>query len=450
MKKIAIIIVLNVMALDVWAADQLSPSLVKQDSLVQLVSRYYSDGDFARATAVNDPTDTLIVSPRLSYYKAMSWAALYNYPRAIEYFQKAVNADSTNVNYRFQYSRMLIQSGFLERAAGELSACTRMDSAYLPAWYQLGLLYAMQKNDVKREQEIFSYLVRHNPEDFMSLYYLGEALRRTELQDSGFACITKSVAINPQYYPSLVALANAYAGKKQYVPALEYYRKAREIRPHDKDLLTRMGECFRKSGAFNDAIACYKVVIEMDTTIDAVYAQMGYAYYSLGKYDSSVYYYNRAIALESDNADYYKNIALVYTKMDSVDAAVSMSKKFITSLHPENLSFARTSLASIYSSKKRSKDAIRMYKEQISEVYMELAAHYQSNGMRTEAIALYQHLQELEPANNDFQFRIAYLYEEMNNYKEAIQIYTKIMQSLRPEAQKHLRAMIEAIKKKEK
>lgn len=135
--------------------------------------------------------------------------------------------------------------------------------------------------------EIFSHLVYRNPKDFVSLYYLGAALIKTELQDSGQACLSQSVAVNPEYFPSLVVLANAYTGKKQYTPALALYHKALEIRPHDKGLLIKNGECLRKSGAFNEAIECFKTVIAMDSINDQVHAQMGLSYYSLGKYDSA-------------------------------------------------------------------------------------------------------------------------------------------------------------------
>jgi tetratricopeptide (TPR) repeat protein len=421
-----------------------------QDSIVQLAARYYNDGDFKRAITLQEPADTLILPPKLLYYKGMSYSALYDYPHAIGCFQKAINGDSANLSYRLQYGRLLILSGFLERAADELSRCTLLDSTYLPAWYQLGLLYNMQGNAVDKECEIFSFLIRQNPDDFMSLYYLGDALRRSGFSDSGAAFVKRSIAVNPQYYPSLNLLAHYYNAKKQYAPALEYYKKALEIRPHDKDLLFKTGECLRKLGALNEAVACFKNSIAIDSLNDAVHAQLGYAYYSLGKFDSSVQAYARAIALEDDNVDYYTNISMAYQKMDSVDAAIRMSKKRIAALHPEDLTYAHTGLASLYNSKKRPQDAVSMYKKNISDAYMELAAYYHSHNLRSEAIAMYQRVIEFDPANLESLLSIAGLFEEMNDNKSAIQIYTKLAQSFGGgEAEKIFKQKIELLKKKE-
>jgi tetratricopeptide (TPR) repeat protein len=421
---------------------------VVQDSLVQLASRYYNEGDFKRVIALKNPADTLTLSSKLVYYKGMSYSALYDYPRAIGCFQTAINGDSANVIYRFQYGRLLILSGFLERAADELSACTHMDSTYLPASYQLGLLYNMQGDDPDKECEIFSFLIRQNPEDFMSLYYLGSTITRTGYADSGAVFIQRSIAVNPQYYPSLIAMAHYYDGKKEYAPALEYYKKALEIRPHDKDLLFKTGECYRKSGALNEAVACFKNAIAIDSLTDAVHAQLGKAYYSLGKFDSSVQSYAKAIKIDDDNVTYYKNISLAYQKIDSVNAAIRMLQKGMAALHPEDLMFAHTSLASLYNTHKRTQDAVGMYKKYISDAYMELAAYYQSNNMRSDVIEVYQHVVELDPANYEILFRLADLYAEINDNKAAINIYTKMMQSFRSgEGQNFLKQKIESLKK---
>ena len=188
-----------------YALDRNSSSTVitTQDSVLQLAVRYYSDGDYKRVVALNGPADSLSPSSKLSYIQGMSYSALYDYPHAIEKYQKAISVDSANVNYRFQYGRLLIQAGFLEGAVNELTSCVALDSTYLPASFQLGLLYNMQKNNPQRELRIFTFLISQNPDDFLSLYYVGDVLRRMELPDSGIKYTERSIAINPHYYPSV-------------------------------------------------------------------------------------------------------------------------------------------------------------------------------------------------------------------------------------------------------
>jgi tetratricopeptide (TPR) repeat protein len=419
-----------------------------QDSLVQLAARCYSEGDYKRTISLKATADSLSRSSKLLFYQGMSYTALYDYPHAIASLQQAINGDSANVNYRFQYGRLLIQAGFLERAADELSSCILLDSTYLPAWYQLGFLCNMQKTNLKKEYEIFSFLIRQNPDDFLSLYYLGDVLRRSDLPDSGITFIQRSLVANPHYYPSLIAYAYYCESKKQYAPALDLFKQALDIRPHDKDLLFQTGECLRKSGAPNEAVAYFNQSIAIDSTNEFVHAQLGYAYYSLGKFDSSVQAYARAIALNDDNADYYKNTALAYLKMDSVEAAIQMSKKSIGALHPENIAFATSNLASIYTTKKMSHDAIGMYKKNIADAYLNLATYYHSNNMRADAIAMYQRVIEFDPAQELLLLRMARLYEEMNDNKAAIDIYKKLTRLVRKEHSIEFQKRIEFLQKK--
>lgn len=321
---------------------------VDRDSVVQLASRFYADGEYQQTASLPDPADTTAASPIFFYYKGMSFAALYDYLQAQKYLLRACREDSLNVPYRFQYGRILIQSGFPDEAVEELSACITLDSSYIPACFQLALLYNSRKTAPHKEAEIFSYLVRRNPNDFLSLYYLGDALRRLNLDDSGITFIERSIESNPRYFPSIIALAHDRHVGKKFPEALELYHRAEALRPRDKDLLFQLGECLRKMNRNAEAAAYFNRSIAIDSTNDAVYGQLGVTYFALGKYDSSIAAYERAIALDGENVLYYSNIALVYRKIDSVQCAIDAYKKAIEVLHPENISFAYNNLAAFY------------------------------------------------------------------------------------------------------
>jgi tetratricopeptide (TPR) repeat protein len=426
---------------------------IAQDSVIQLASRMYNEGNYKATLELKDPTDSLAAFPKLLFYQGMSYAALYDYPRALEDLKSAIRGDSTNVNYRFQYGRLLIQAGFTEEAAVELTQCIALDSTYLPASFQLGLLYNAQKNNPAKEEAIFSFLIRQNPNDFVSLYYKGDALRRLDLADSGITFIQRSIAVNPRYFPSLIACAHYQDANKLYGPALKCYRQAEEIRPHDKDLLFQMGECSRKLGELKSAVTYFKKSLAIDSSNAAVFAQLGYAYYSLGRFDSSIQSYHAAIAIDGDNILYYQNLALAFQKIDSVQGAIRAYQKAIEVLHPENIMFAYRNLASFYYSNGMKREAIKLLQQNIAYDYNSLAGFYFSKNMSRDAATAYQHVIELDPSNFGAIWWAGMSLEEIHDYKSAILVFEKGMRLIegdttKTEERRALKATLEFCKKK--
>lgn len=336
-------------------------SAASHDSLEILVPRWFVDGDYQTIINRTGAVDSGTHSPNLAYYRAMSFAQLYAYPQAQASFQQALHADSLNVKYRYQYGRFLSQAGFVDASLAELAACMRIDSTYLPAAFQLGLLLNTQKTDPAREVAIFSYLIRQNPNDFLSLYYKGDALKRLDLEDSGIVFIEQSIALNPRYFPSLIAAAHYHNAQKDVAKALDLYERAETIRPRDKDLLVAIGDCHRKLKNFRTAIGYFHKALEIDSTTALGWAQLGYTYYSINRFDSAAAAYQSALVFDDENAVYYTNLAEVYEKMDSVQCVISTYLQAIASRHAENIAYLYRTLANYYSSKRMFREAAEAY-----------------------------------------------------------------------------------------
>ena len=391
-RSVGIILILLAFSYCARGEGQLRDLTKAKDSLAESASRFFGEGKYRKALDLMALNDTTLLSSRLFYYCGMSSAALYDYQKAQEYFKKAIDQDSTNVYYHFQFGRLLTQAGFAAEAIDEFKLCFALDSSYLPASFQLGLIYNVQKKDPKEEVEIFSFLIRQNPSDFLSLYYKGDALKRQGLADSGVNFVLKSIELNPQYVPSLLSYANYRNSKKEYAIALKYYQEASIIRPHEKDIVFQIGECFRKLGELNKAVSKFKEAISLDTLNAVYYAQLGYAYYSLGRNDSSVVAYKKATALDFDNAQYYRNLAMAYQKMDSIQGVVQSYQRAAQVLHPENISY----------------------------VYNDLAAFYFGKGLWRDAALAYRRVIDFNPDNEMAYFWLGNAYEQTQDRKSAI------------------------------
>jgi tetratricopeptide (TPR) repeat protein len=393
----AVVFLVAILACSGYASSKIQnhDSIAVQDSLTQLAAKFYAEGNYKKTLALIDTNDSTLSSSKLFYYYGMSYAALYEYQNALDYFKKAIQIDSANVTYHFQFGRLLLQAGFTDESIEEFKCCFTLDSTYLPPSFQLGLLYNAQKKYPDKEVEIFSYLLRQNPNDFFSLYYLGDALRRLMFVDSGIVFVQRSIELNPRYYPSLLSFANYNYSKQEYKAALEYYQKAAEIRAHDKDIIYQTGECLRKLNAFDEAIAKYKEAIAIDSTNATYHAQLGYTYFLMEKFDSSISAYHKAIALDDGNIQYYSNLGIVFKKIHSVQGVIQSYQDAAQAMHPENISF----------------------------IFNDLAAYCYSEELWKEAAKAYKRVVELNPENITALFWLGVSYENIPDKKSAISTY---------------------------
>jgi tetratricopeptide (TPR) repeat protein len=230
-----------------------------------LAAALYAEGNYWKLMEISRQFSADSLSAKFCFHLGMSYAALSEPQRAQEFLKRAIALDSAKLQYRYQYARVLSQSGLYPDAVRELNRCIAMDSSYIPARFQLGLTYAAQKTEPEQEMSVFSWLIDRNPKDFLSLYYMSEALKRSGKPDSAAQYLLRSLSANPRYVPTLIAISNFLNSKKMYVDALPYYLRADSIRGGNKDLVFQIGECYRKLGDLPKAKIFFQRAIALDS-----------------------------------------------------------------------------------------------------------------------------------------------------------------------------------------
>ncbi|MFZ4621511.1 MAG: tetratricopeptide repeat protein, partial [Bacteroidota bacterium] len=345
-----------------------------------LAAALYGEGNYWKLMEISKQAELDSLSPKYLFALGMSYAALSETQRALDCLKRSVVRDSSKLQYRYQYARALSQSGMYREAVEQLSLCIAMDSTYIPARFQLGLTYAAQKKYPEKEHAVFSSLIERNPNDFVSLYYLSEALKRMDLPDSAAPFLRRSLTVNPRYLPALISMSNYLNAKKEYPEALIYYLRADSVRSDNKDLKFQIGECYRRLGDLQNAKYFFKQSLAMDSTNAMVHAQLAYAYFSANQYDSSAQCYQRAIALDDENPQYYKNIALVYKKLNMTEMVVRSYENAARVLHPDVTAYVYNDLAAYCMEKLLWRKAIDAFQRAL-ELNPEMVTPYYFLGM---------------------------------------------------------------------
>jgi tetratricopeptide (TPR) repeat protein len=101
-------------------------------------------------------------------------------------------------------------------------------------------------------------------------------------------------------------------------------------------------------GQFDEAIAAYTKVIELDPESVIAYSNRGEAYYSIGEYDKAMADYTKAIEMDSEFWLAYYHRGLAYESKGEYDKAASDYEKVIEiATDPEVVENARQALERI-------------------------------------------------------------------------------------------------------
>jgi tetratricopeptide (TPR) repeat protein len=368
------------------------------DLLIQSGTQCYFEGQYKEATELLSIIDTCESSPAIKFYLGMSYLALNDVRNGLPSLRSAVDEDPSNNGYRFQYARVLNQSGLTDAAKHEYETLIESDSLFTPAFYQLGLVAIDQKQfDVAIAR--LRRVIALNPVDYLSYFHLGSAYIRLDQKDSAQTYLSASVSLNPNYVPSKSLLASLYFTANNYPEALRLYSDLSSRQPGDAELYYKAGLCFSKLDQIDSAITCYRKATAADTSNDLYFAQLGYSYLMVEQFDSAIAAYGRAIEIEKDNSLYYINLGFAFTKIDSTSKAIDEYQNAVAACHPEN----------------------------ISSIYIRLGTLYYYQKRYREALASYQQALDLQPLNKEAQFYVASTYDLLSNPKSAARQYQKYL-----------------------
>ncbi|MBI5214998.1 MAG: tetratricopeptide repeat protein [Ignavibacteriae bacterium] len=389
-------VLLNLFPIMVWSQMDEQPSNVLRDSLLQKGIQYFTLSKYSEAVEVFSKIDSS--DGTAQFYLGMCCFQQNDIQNAISYMKRAVMIDSVNTSYRFQLARIYTVSGLVNDAKRELEFIVIHDFDFVPARFQLALLNYESKN-MEQALNYFHEVIKKNPKDFLSYYYIGSALMNLQKSDSAIEFLSTSISLNPNYLPAINSLASIYFGKKEYHEAFRLFTKARTMRPEVADYHYKTGLCYQSTQNYDSAIVYYSNAIERDTSNDTYLAQLGYCQLMLQNYEEALSAYSKALLIDNENPLYYTNLALAYSKLDSVKQAASTYRKAIDVSHPEV----------------------------ITQMYIKLGTLYFYQKQYRNALSAYRRALDIHPSNNEAQYYVALTLDYLNDSKSAIKQYEKYL-----------------------
>lgn len=406
--------------------------IIKVAALCQIGDAYQDSGDYNKAIETYDSIlknypDSLY-SDYIQYQLGIVLLKASNYDGAILAFQALKN--------NFPDSKLLADAS-----------------------YALGLVY-FQRQDYKSSKELFEKFQKEFKDSSLrseSMYLLGTSL--FNLSDFSqaidvFKNVVREYGQNAELAQKAeYEIADCYYQMGNEKEAMERFKVLRSKYPDSKltpEVMWWLGEYYYRHNDLILARRYFQSLIQDfpgNNLIPDAYYALGSTYAEENKYDDAVNNFKKVIETGKSDLAGTANIAIadIYTRQDKIDSSLKIYQDAVSD-YPNLASLIYPKIADLYRKTNNYAEAVNFYRKSLNiapvgetaDIQFKIAEALQAQGSYSDAIEEYLKVTYIYSENNDLTvkalLRVAAIYEDKENFKEAVNIYKRINFMNVPEA----------------
>jgi tetratricopeptide (TPR) repeat protein len=188
---------------------------------------------------------------------------LGRYEEAIEYYDRALAIDPSNIKALNDKGLSLYYSGRYEEAIEYSDRALAID-----------------------------------PNNVIALITKGLCLHKLERYEEAMEYYDRALALDPNNISALSNKGVSQNNLGRYEEAIEYFDRALSIEPNNVSILGNKGVSLKNLGRYEEAIEYYDRVLAIDPNNISALSNKGLSLNNLGRYEEAIEYYDRALALD--------------------------------------------------------------------------------------------------------------------------------------------------------
>lgn len=245
-----------------------------------------------------------------------------NIKQAEDYFLKALDKDSKDVNALFDYANLLIDESINPEKAVQLLKKAIELEPYLSKGYaeyaSFLRRFPKNNNDLIKADSLFKIAIKNNPFYTWSYASRGWLFHKQKEDEKALACFNNGIKNNPKKASSYYYLANFYnSGLHKKTLAKQYFEKALQIDSFYMPAYIGLIELLNSENKFEASIKMLHKVIERNPKAPDLFNLLGNTFYAQKNYTEAIKYYQKTIEVDSTYANGYLNLA--YSKLITKD-----------------------------------------------------------------------------------------------------------------------------------
>jgi len=316
------------------------------------------------------------------------------YPKAVEYFQRVLNIESTNGEVWGTLGHCYLMMDDLQKAyTAYQQALYHLPNPKDPTlWYGIGILYD-RYGSFDHAEEAFNAVLKMDTkfEKTNEIYFrLGIIYKQQQKFEQSLKCF-RFILSNPPR-PLVQGdihfqIGHVHELKKDFHSAKEAYERVLKDNPNHAKVLQQVGWLYHHNPQFGNqdvAINFLTRSIEADPNDGQTWYLLGRCYMAQQKYRKAYDAYQQAVNRDNRNPTFWCSIGVLYYQINQYRDALDAYSRAIR-LNPY-----------------------------LSEVWYDLGTLYESCNQNNDSLDAYQRASELDPTNKHIQQRLSTLRAQLS------------------------------------
>lgn len=284
-----------------------------------LARLYIKQQKYAEAASLLEEVVAVESIPEARYLLGQLYVQKEQYENALYHLQQIDPDDEYFTDALFLKIHIYQQQGRINKAVSLVKTMVdREDIRSAELYAVLAALYEIM-DDHKRVAAAYAKGIAAFPESDMLLYEYGLFQENSGNRKAALQAMKQVIIINPENAAALNFIGYTWADEGRNLDkALEYIRRAVELKPDNGYILDSLGWVYFRMGKLALSIEALKRAVELSPDDPAIFDHLGDAYAQNGQHGQALVAYKRAWELFVDNP----------SQRDKVMEKINRSKKY--------------------------------------------------------------------------------------------------------------------------
>jgi tetratricopeptide (TPR) repeat protein len=226
------------------------------------------------------------------FHIATSYVFAGKIDKAIEFFEKAVDANPEN-----------------DYALGELG------------------FFCEQLGDYEKSEKYYNKCIDLDPYNFYTWFNLGITLNLAEKYEKAISAYEYALLLNDKFHQALFNMSNSYANLGQYQKAISKYKEYLVFKPNNDDACSYIGECYLNLEEYSKAEKWYLKATKIEEFNDGAWFGLALLKWIDADFEAAILLVQKALKIDNTVCEYWLTLAKVYNEIFKYREAVKCIKK---------------------------------------------------------------------------------------------------------------------------
>lgn len=277
--------------------------------------------------------------------RALSWLPVFLFLA----FGCTCSRHQADASYLTNQGVRFYRQGRIDAALRQLEQAAALTPDFVPAHYNLGIVYAHGKGDHTNAMKHLKMATSLDPTHDDSWYQLGKCSLVLDQLDAASAAFKKTLTLNPYHAPTLYELGLLAEKMGDLVGADSYYRQVIVATPTNPHPYLALAEIYEIAGYPDEAESVFREGLRLNPHSGALHHGLGVLLIRSGRTEEGTENLREALVLDSDLIMTHFNLAVAYLRRGEINRARYQLQRFLArqgadTVRPEVLQTARDTL----------------------------------------------------------------------------------------------------------